>query len=67
MQPVYQPAPVVREAVLAEYPQIADLLNPVFARLDLQTLQALNARIQVGGEPAEAVARAWLTEQGIIK
>ena len=67
VQPVYQPAPVVREAVLAEYPQIADLLNPVFARLDLQTLQALNARIQVGGEPAEAVARAWLTEQGIIK
>lgn len=67
VQPVYQPAPVVREAVLAEYPQIADLLNPVFARLDLQTLQALNARIQVGGEPAEAVARAWLTEKGIIK
>ncbi|KGJ03939.1 hypothetical protein IC63_12635 [Paracoccus sphaerophysae] len=67
VQPVYQPAPVVREAVLKEYPQIAELLNPVFAGLDLQTLQALNARIQVGGEPAEAVARAWLTEKGIIK
>ena len=67
VQPVYQPAPVVRDAVLAEYPQIADLLNPVFAGLDLETLQSLNARIQVGGEPAEAVARSYLTEKGIIK
>ncbi len=30
VQPVYQPAPIVREDVLKANPQIADLLKPVF-------------------------------------
>ena len=59
-QIVYAPAPVVREAVLQEYPQIAAALDPVFASLTLETLQALNARIAVDGEEAGAVARDWL-------
>lgn len=64
VQPVYQPAPVVRAATLEEYPQIADLLGPIFARLDLETLQELNGRVQVGGEPASAVAEEFLARQG---
>lgn len=67
VQPVYQPAPVVREAVLADYPQIADLLAPVFAKLDLATLQDLNGRVQVGGEPAAAVATDFLSRAGLAK
>ncbi|SNT28487.1 glycine betaine ABC transporter substrate-binding protein OsmF [Tropicimonas sediminicola] len=66
VQPVYEPAPVVRDEVLAEYPAIADVLNPIFAELDMATLQKLNGRIQVGGEPAEAVARDYLTEIGVL-
>ncbi|MFD0982774.1 glycine betaine ABC transporter substrate-binding protein OsmF [Tropicimonas aquimaris] len=66
VQPVYEPAPVVRDEVLAEYPAIADVLNPIFAGLDMATLQKLNGRIQVGGEPAEAVARDYLTEIGVL-
>ena len=57
---VYAPAPVVREAVLAQYPQIADLLDPVFKSLTLTNLQQLNAKIAVDGEDAGAVARAYL-------
>ncbi len=34
VQPIYAPTPVVREAVLKAYPQIADWLQPVFASLD---------------------------------
>jgi osmoprotectant transport system substrate-binding protein len=59
-QIVYAPAPVVREAVLNEYPQIAAALDPVFASLSLTTLQELNARIAVAGEEAGAVARDYL-------
>ncbi len=66
VQPVYEPAPVVRDAVLAEYPAIADVLNPIFGSLDMTTLQELNGRIQVGGEPAEAVARDYLTRTGVL-
>jgi osmoprotectant transport system substrate-binding protein len=67
VQPVYQPAPIIREAVLTQYPQIKDLLAPVFAKLDITTLQTLNGRIQVGGEPAKAVAVDWLKTNGFLK
>lgn len=67
VQPVYQPAPVIRGEVLQEYPQIAALLALVFAKLDLATLQDLNGRVQVGGEPAATVAHAFLTDAGLLK
>ena len=55
-----------REAVLQEYPEIDDWLAPVFAKLDLPTLQALNGRIQVGGEASQSVAIDWLRSNGFI-
>jgi osmoprotectant transport system substrate-binding protein len=67
VQPVYQPAPIVREAVLNEYPQIKDLLKPVFDGLTLEVLQDLNGRVQVGGEAADAVAKDYLTTAGFLK
>ena len=66
VQPVYEPAPIVREAVLNQYPQIKDALEPVFAKLDLTTLQELNGRVQVGGEAPAAVAADWLKQQGFV-
>lgn len=66
VQPVYEPAPIIREAVLQQYPEIADWLAPVFAKLDLPTLQTLNGRIQVGGEAAQSVAIDWLRGNGFI-
>ena len=42
VQPIYAPAPVVRESVLKEYPQMAQWLQLVFASLDEKTLQAAN-------------------------
>lgn len=67
VQPVYQPAPIVREAVLKAHPEIESLLKPVFAKLDLVTLQQLNGRVQVGGEPAKAVAQDFLKQNGFLK
>lgn len=66
VQPVYQPAPIIREEVLNANPQIESLLAPVFSKLDLATLQTLNGRIQVEGEAAPAVARDWLTQNGFL-
>lgn len=67
VQPVYEPAPIIREAVLQANPQIEELLKPVFAKLDLATLQDLNGRIQVGGEAAKDVAIDWLKSNGFLK
>ena len=66
VQPVYEPAPIVREQVLAEYPDIQSILEPVFVSLTLETLQGLNAQIAVDGRPAEIVAREYLEENGFI-
>ncbi len=67
VQPVYEPAPIIREAVLQANPQIEELLKPVFEKLDLATLQDLNGRIQVGGEAAKDVAVDWLKTNGFLK
>jgi osmoprotectant transport system substrate-binding protein len=66
VQPVYAPAPIVREAVLQENPKIAEILAPIFQSLDRETLQELNARIQLGGEPARAVAEDYLRSKGFV-
>jgi len=67
VQPVYQPTPIIREAVLKQYPQIEDLLKPVFLKLDLETLQKLNGDVQVGGEPAKTAAIGFLKKNGFLK
>jgi osmoprotectant transport system substrate-binding protein len=63
---VYAPAPVVREGVLQREPEIAAILDPVFATLTLETLQQLNAEIAVDGEDAEAVAAAYLKSKHFL-
>jgi len=57
---VYQPAPVARVALLQKYPSIPALLDPVFGRLDVDTLRRLNARTQVDGTDASVVAHDFL-------
>jgi osmoprotectant transport system substrate-binding protein len=63
-QPVFQPAPVVRGEVLRANPEIAEVLNPIFATLDAETLQELNARVEVDGENVRDVVRDFLQEHG---
>ncbi|HZG27587.1 MAG TPA: ABC transporter substrate-binding protein [Ensifer sp.] len=67
VQPVYLPTPIIREEKLKQYPKIADILKPIFEALDLETLQKLNGRVQVGGEPANAVAADFLKSHGFVK
>jgi osmoprotectant transport system substrate-binding protein len=66
-QIVYEPAPVVRAPILEKHPAIKAVLEPVFASLDLTTLQTLNARIAVEGQDAKQVAAAYLKEKGFLK
>jgi osmoprotectant transport system substrate-binding protein len=66
MFPPYQVAPVIRKEVLDAYPEIAELLNAISARLSDSEMQRLN--YEVTGkqrEPAE-VAEEWLKAEGFI-
>lgn len=67
VMPVYEPAPLVRQEIIEQYPEIRDILNPVFETLDRETLQRLNSQIAVEGQPADQVAENYLTEQGFLE
>lgn len=67
VQPVYEPAPLIRAAVLERYPEIAGVLEPAFSKLSLVALQTLNGMIAVDGRPAREVAREWLKAQGLLR
>lgn len=64
---IYQPAPIVRGAVAAAYPQLAEILDPVFAELDEATLSELNGRVAVDGENPAVVAQEFLTSRGYLR
>ena len=67
VQPVYQPAPIIREEVLEMYPDIESILKPVFLSLDLVKLQTLNGKIVVEGQDAGAVAEEYLRANNFLK
>ena len=66
-QPVYQPAPIFRTEIITKYPEIPSLLDPIFAKLDLATLQGLNKTVAVDGKDAKTVASDWLKSNGFVK
>ncbi|HYM44220.1 MAG TPA: glycine betaine ABC transporter substrate-binding protein [Steroidobacteraceae bacterium] len=66
-QPVYAPVPTMREAALKEYPQVAEIVKPLMQSFTRDILQRLNARVQVNGEAAAAVARDYLRQQGLLQ
>lgn len=67
--PVYQVAPVVRQDVLEANPQIAEILNVLNTpKLDETTMSNLNNMVDGDQQmEPEAVAKQWLTEQGLLK
>ncbi len=67
VQPVYAPAPIVREATLKQHPTLPAVLAPVFKLLDSATLQGLNAKIQLEGQDAKKVAADFLRSKGLLK
>jgi osmoprotectant transport system substrate-binding protein len=65
--PVYQAAVTLKQETLEEYPEIADIMNPVAAELTDEVMQSLNAQVDVDGEDPADVAQAWLQENGFLQ
>jgi osmoprotectant transport system substrate-binding protein len=65
-QIVYAPAPVVREMVVQQHPEIGAWLDPVFASLTLETLQALNGEVVVDGLDGAVVAASYLKSKHFL-
>ncbi|MEU4462928.1 glycine betaine ABC transporter substrate-binding protein [Streptomyces sp. NPDC024017] len=65
--PNYNAAPMINAKSLKEWPAIAEVLNPVTAKLNNSVAQALNAKVDVDGEDPHQVALDWLVEEGFVK
>ncbi|MEN5028409.1 glycine betaine ABC transporter substrate-binding protein [Pseudomonas sp. Ps21-P2] len=63
--PDYTAAPVIRKEYLDKHPELAELLKPLAALLDNQTMRTLNARIDVDHESPTVVAAEFLREHPI--
>ncbi len=64
--PVYNGAPVIREETLEQYPEIEEVLQPLIESLDDETMQRLNAMVDIDGYEPDEVAEMFLEEEGLL-
>jgi len=64
--PGYEVAMTINEDVLADSPEVEDVLAPISDALTTEGLQQLNAQVDVEGLPIEAVAQTWLEDNDLI-
>jgi osmoprotectant transport system substrate-binding protein len=64
--PIYNASMNIREDVYKEYPELADVFNPLSKKLTTEVLQKLNAEVDVEGKEPREVARTWLKSEGFI-
>jgi osmoprotectant transport system substrate-binding protein len=64
--PPYPAAPVIRQDVLDENPEIAEVLNGLSDRLNGETMRRLNWEVSGNGREADEVAREFLVEEGLL-
>ncbi len=65
--PPYDCLPVVRQDTLEKYPGIEEALNRLAGKLDEQTMQELNARVDDLGMKEDVVAHDFLVLAGLIE
>ena len=64
--PPYDAAAMVRGALAREQPAAVAALTELSGRIDVTRMRAWNARVEVNGDPAAAVARDALAELGLV-
>ncbi|HEY4110022.1 ABC transporter permease/substrate-binding protein [Puia sp.] len=65
--PPYYAAPVVRDAVLRAYPELAPVLNKLSGRINDSIMTLLNYRAEYLNQPPERIAREFLVSQGLYQ
>lgn len=64
--PDYAVVPVIREETLKQYPELEATLNELSSKLDDETMQRLNASVDIDKKPVEEVATAFLKEHSLL-
>lgn len=64
--PQYNAAPTMRVDFAEQHPEIADVLDPISAKLTNDIVLDLNAKVDGDGQDPAEVARDWLAKEGFI-
>ena len=65
--PIYNPALEVKKSTYKQYgEQLDKIFTPIAKALDTNTMQKLNAQVDVEGIPYEDVAQQWLEKEGFV-
>lgn len=65
--PPYLVAPVIRHETLDKNKKIRGILDKISAKLDIETMRALNAEVDLNQRGYADVAEEFLTEEGLIQ
>jgi osmoprotectant transport system substrate-binding protein len=65
--PVYNPAPVVKKEIAAKYPELEKIFGELSAKLDTQTMTALNYSVDGEHKPVKEVVAGFLKGAGLVK
>lgn len=64
---IYAFCPVIANGTLEKYPEIEEILKPIFESLTDEDVISLNSQIQIDGKSGDDVANEYLKEKGYIK
>lgn len=67
VSPIYSPAAVCTEEFLDEYPEIQEILKPVYEAIDETIIRDMNKRLSTDGENAADIVSEFLKENGFVK
>ncbi|WP_219835381.1 glycine betaine ABC transporter substrate-binding protein [Paenibacillus sp. R14(2021)] len=63
----YDAVPMVKDEALKKHPELKDVLNKLAGKINEKQMQVLNSKVVNEHQNADEVAKAWLTEQGLLK
>ena len=65
--PPYQGAPLMKEALLKQHPELEGVLNELAGKITAEQMSRMNYEVGVEGKSAETVAREFLQSEGLLK
>ena len=65
--PAYEAAPLARADSLSRYGSLGSAISALAGKIDADSMQALNGRVEIEGRSAASVARNALLEMGLVQ
>lgn len=65
--PPYDASPLLGDELLEEYPEIEEIISPLFDSFTEEMISELNGKVEIDKESAEDVALEYLKENGLLE